>query len=104
MNNEIKNVLSCLKNSFRSPDFTKRGTLKIFKKYYNGDFKIFIEDGLLYIDNDMHFELEMKYEDNKEKRTIFGFIQLCLIVFDFSFTVEIYSFKDLIDFYKNLQI
>ena len=92
MRQEILDNLNC---KFINPNFTKNYTLEIFNLKFYGGLKIDIKDNNISIDNDINFVLNVDYKNNDDKKIIYGFIQYMILIFDFSFTLEIYSFKDI---------
>ena len=90
-----KELLKDIESKFKEGVFTKKGTMKIFKRYFHGDLEIEVYNNYIMLNNDINFNLELKYNSLVDKRIIYGFIQYMLIVFDFSFTIDITNFKEL---------
>lgn len=76
---------------------TKKEVIKIAKKYWNCDFNIELFKDRVILRNSLHFEMDLKYGSLAVKRSIYRFIVAMLKNFDFSYTIEVYSWETLLE-------
>lgn len=85
---------------------TKKEVIRIAKELWNCDFDIELlcAPSLLggvrkrvILNNSLHFEMDIEYGSLEVKRRIYRFIVRMLKRFDFSTTIEIYSWEALLD-------
>lgn len=79
---------------------TKLQVTKTAKKYFKQDsfeIDLYEEEGRKFINlsNTINLHLEIEYENNRDKNYIYNCIIELLKDFDFSYTLEYYSIKDL---------
>lgn len=80
---------------FKDNKFTKDSVLSSFNDNFYGSFDIELYNNTVIVHTSLPLHFEVKYSNNLEKRLIYAFLRYILNTFDFSFTLEFYSIKDL---------
>lgn len=82
-------------NLFKDQDFTKKSTIKTFKKFFNCDFDIELIENKIIVHTDLPLFFEVEYYNDNNKKHIYAFLRYIANVFDFSYSLEFSSIEDL---------
>lgn len=78
-------------------NLNKASLERLYRTLWDCYFDIELHEGVMYVRNDLHLEVEIPYSSVKEKAEIYNLLGKIPTIFDFSYTLEFCSLADLRD-------